>query len=139
MPALFPTTLKFVVAQSADPAANTEISFTAAEDLLVRTFDLTLVTDANVANRQVKITVEDSAGNVYARLVAGGVQAASLTRRYSGVQGDFAAPAVQDDVFQIALGKDGLFVPKGGKIKTVTTNRQATDNFGALVLSAERF
>lgn len=133
------SSVPFVVRKSSDPAANTEISYTVDEDLLIKSFDVSLVTDATVANRQVQITAEDADGNVYFRGVAGGVQAASLTRKYAARPGEYAAPAVADDVFVVPLPPGGLFIPRNGKLKTATTARQSGDNFGALTLFAERF
>ncbi len=120
---------QFAVKTSSDPAAGSEHAYTADEDVLVRKFHVALVTDANVANRQVEFTFEDAQGNVYARFVAGGTQAASLTRFYFGIEGDFASPAVANDVFQIPLGKEGIFLPKGGKIKTVIGGAPVTQRY----------
>lgn len=128
----------YVVKQSANPAAGAEIAFTADEDLVIKSFDLELVTDATVQNRQVKFTIEDADGKVYFRAVAGGVQAASLTRQYAGRPGEYASPAVADTVFVVALPVGGVFIPKNGKLKTSTTLIQAGDNFGALTLFARR-
>lgn len=131
------TNEKFVVKTSSNPAADgSEISYTADRNLLVKTFHAALVTDGNAANRQVHFTFEDASGNVYARFVAGGTQAASLTRQYSGRPGEFAAPAVADTCFIVPIPNGGVYLPAGGKIKTSTTSVQATDNWGPLTISA---
>lgn len=125
---------------SSDPAANVEHALTFDEPMLVQSFVAALVTDANVANRQVHFTLEDAAGRVYARFTAGGTQAASLTRQYSGQVANFAAPAVADTNFVVPIGGgvQGLYVPQGGVLRTVTTLFQATDNWGVLTVSGER-
>lgn len=139
MPTNTPIRAPYTVAVSSDPAGTgAEHSYTATERLLVKSFSATLVSDANAANRQVTFTFEDANGNVYARFTAGGTQAASLTRHYTARPGDYAAPAVADNVFVLTLPRDGIFLPAGGKIKTSTTSVQATDNWGVLTLLAER-
>ncbi|HXJ64923.1 MAG TPA: hypothetical protein VNN79_14300 [Actinomycetota bacterium] len=127
---------QFVVKTSPNSAAGAEVAFTAAQNLLVKTFHVALVTDANAANRQVHFTFEDAAGNVYARFVAGGTHAASLTRQYAGRPGEFAAPAVADTAFIIPIPNGGIYLPNGGKIKTVTTAIQVGDDYGVLTVSA---
>lgn len=52
-----------------------------------------LVTTADVGNRQMAISVADASGNVVMDLVAGVVQAASLTRHYGFLQGIFRETA----------------------------------------------
>src|SRR6266542_2772319 len=71
--------IKTAVVAVADPAVATDYTYTVLEDMNVRSISLKLVTDANAANRQVQITFEDSSGNVYHRVGAGGNLVASLT------------------------------------------------------------
>lgn len=123
---------------AAVPAAGANCVLTSNEDLLIRAVFVALVTDANVANRQVHFTFENASGVVYARFTAGGTQAASLTRQYSGQPTLYASPAVADTNFVVAMPPDGIVLPNGGKIKTVTTLIQATDAFGALTAYGER-
>jgi hypothetical protein len=131
---------KSTIKVSNDPAGTgVEHSYTFTEDVIVYQWQTALVTDANVANRQTRFTFEDSNGNVYATYVAGGTQAASLTRQYTARPGEIAPPAVSDTVFLIPIPAVGIFVPQGGKVKTVTTSIQATDNYGVLTLECGRF
>jgi hypothetical protein len=127
-----------VTIATTNPAAGSEHSYTFTEDALILSFVAALVTDANAANRQVHFTFEDSSGNVYARITAGGTHAASLTRQYSGLAVDFAAPAVADTNFVLPIGGNGLYVAKGDKVKTITTNKQAGDDWGAIAFLGER-
>lgn len=135
-----PGNASIITKVSSDPAGTgVEHSYTFDEDFLLVGFQTQLVTDANAANRQVHFTIEDASGNVYARVTAGGVQAASTTRQYSGLMANFSAPAVADTNFIIPIGTVGIPVVRNGKIKTVTTAIQATDNYGTLQLVGQRY
>jgi hypothetical protein len=131
----------FGTAVSSDPAANTEHSITiSASDgpIILVGFSAALVTDANAANRQVKFSFEDASGRVFQYAVAGGTHAASLTRQYAGRCTGYASPAVADTLFVVSLPEEGIWIPAGGVIKTITTNLQATDNWGALTYQFKR-
>lgn len=133
--------LPYTTKVSNDPAATgVEHSFVldASSDLYVRYFFTTLVTDANVASRIVHFQGQDASGNVLWEVVAGGSQAASLTRKYVGLPIDIAPQAVNDNEFLISIPREGLFVPAGGKIVTITTAKQATDDYGVLTAFCER-
>lgn len=129
-----------LVVASSDPAATgAEHAYTATEDLIIKSFAVALVTDGNAANRQVNFTAEDSGGNIYWKAVAADVQAASVTRTYTAYAGyDVAPVAVEDTTFVLPLPEEGLLLPKNGVLRTVTTSIQATDNYGKLVMFAER-
>jgi hypothetical protein len=119
-----------------DPAANTEIAETVPTGARwrLRSLRVTLVTDANAANREVSLLVDDGTATLYA--VPSGVnQAASLTRNYS-----FAAQAVRGAAAtsgDIIVPIPDLDLRAGYRIQTSTANRQATDNFGAPQLLVE--
>lgn len=129
-----------VTKAAAVPAAGAEVALTADEPFFLQTFRVQLVSDANVANRQVRFTVEDAAGRIFAEFISGGTQAASLTRQYTGLQVNFTSPALVDTLFTVAIpaGPQGLYVPQGGVIRTKTTLIQAGDAYGALTVSGER-
>ena len=129
-----PGTLRSIT--GTDPAANVSISETVPTGARWRVHALavTLVTDANVANREVSITFDDGT-TVYAVAAAGANQAASLTRRYTAARGGVRGAAATAAEISIAL--PDLWLPAGHRIKTVTTNFQAGDNFGAPQLLVE--
>jgi hypothetical protein len=129
-----PAALNYGSKAGSDPAANTEASVVTTDDLVLVGFNVSLVTDANAANRHVQFTVTDPSGNVIYRTIAGGTQAASLTRHYSGVPGEYSPPAVLDTVFLVPLPPEGVFVPAGSTFTTATLNRQVGDNFGTPVI-----
>lgn len=98
---------------------------------LIRSIIFSLVTDANVANRSVAIQV--TAGeDVWFRTVSAVVQAASLTRTYSAFTG---SPAGADNASAILMAwpTDGLWVPPGHVVSSLTGLIQAGDQFGALL------
>lgn len=113
-----------------DPAANVEVSETvptgARWHLLA--VSVSLVTDANVANRFPQLVIDDGATTIFAADPAA-AQAASLTRRYNASVGGERLDSV-DTNKQWSLPID-LPLLAGYRIRTATTNRQATDNFGA--------
>lgn len=132
--------LPYTTKVSNDPAAGVEHStvLDASADLYVRYLNVTLVTSATVANRQVHIQAQDASGNVIWEIAAGGTQAASLTNKYHCIPLDIAVPAVNDKLFLIPIPREGLFVPAGGKIVTVTTLIDAGDNYGVITAFCER-
>lgn len=120
---------------SADPAAGAEIIFTAAENMIVRSCSFLLVTDATVANRRVTLVADDGV-DIFFQAIAAADQAASLTHRYSGFGGSAAAAAGLVQTIQLPAG--GLYLPSGGRLRTLTTSIQAGDNFGLMTLEVER-
>ena len=121
-----------------DPAANVEISETVPTNARwrLRAFAVTFVTDANAANREVALTVDDGT-TVLARVPFGFTHTASLTKLYSAFLGGFVNAAAQD-LTRLAPLPD-LELQGGFRLNTVTTNRQATDNFGAPQLLVEEW
>jgi len=116
-----------------DPAANVEISETVPTNTvyLLETLYFSLVTDANAADRTVAVTFDDGTSE-FMRVEPNIVQVASKTYYYT-----FGIGFPED----IALKKDAIHaplpdmpLPEAYRIKTVTDNRQATDNFGAPLL-----
>jgi hypothetical protein len=120
---------------SADPAANNEIVFTADEDMIIMSVHLTLVTDANAANRRVSLFADDGA-DIFFRVQAAADQAASLTHNYSAFEGAGGRSALTTHLLELPSG--GLYQPAGGRLQTTTANRQAGDNFSAAVLAVLR-
>lgn len=123
---------------TSDPAANTEISYTvpAGQILFLQGASVQLVTDANVANRTVQLTIDDGT-TVCQTFTSPSTQAASLTYTYSFTAGAANATVLSNSVV-VGIGTN-LLLPPGYRIKTVTTNRQATDNFGAMTLYAVKY
>lgn len=120
---------------TADPAANNEISYTATQFIVVKFFAASLVTDANAANRRVAVTVDDGT-TVFFKTPSLSDQAASLTYLYGGWDGsDPAAVAALSVILGWPVG--GVMMAPGYRLKTITTNRQATDNWGAGVLHVQ--
>jgi hypothetical protein len=119
-----------------DPAANTEISETVPTGARWRLLSMrfALVTDANAANREVAITF-DNGTTVYFEAASGANQAASLTRQYTAAVTNVRGAAATGTGILIPL--PDLVLLAGHRIATVTTNRQAGDNYGAPLLLVE--
>lgn len=123
-----------------DQAANTEISDTVPSgqiwELLCVNFNL--VTDANAANRQVVLTIDDGT-TVICKAASQATQAASLTYNYTFAVGGPERSAVDATTTMRCQLPGPLWIPGGYRIKTVTTNRQVGDNFGAPLYHIVRF
>lgn len=121
-----------------NPAANAELAETvpAGARWRLRSLLASLVTDANAANREVALLIDDGA-TVYFATTPGANHAASLTRRYcaspAGVRGIGAAAN------EIAIAIPDLVLPAGHRIRTLTTNLQAGDDWGAPQLCVEEW
>lgn len=113
-----------------DPAANTEIQETVptGAQWTLLSMRAALVTDVNAANREVALTVDDGAA-IYAEFASGAAQAASLTRQYTFSPAGLRGAAAVGTSHMVAIAP--LALPAGHRINTVTTNRQAGDNWGA--------
>lgn len=118
---------------SSDPAANTEISYTvpAGQILFLQGARVSLVTDANAANRTVAMTIDDGT-TVVQRFASPSLHTASLTWGYTFTAGAVNAAVLGLEVV-VGIGTN-LLLPSGYRIKTVTTNIQTGDNFGAMTL-----
>lgn len=127
--------LKVVV--GADPAANAEVSDAVPANKVWRLIAvlLTLVTDANAANRRTHLTLDDGA-TVFYRRGSNAIQAASLTQNYSFASE--AGEAAVRDLFA-ADPMPVIDLPAGARIRTVTVNRQVGDNYGAPIYYVEEF
>lgn len=127
-----------VTTASADPAANTEITATVPNGQIWHLLGarVSLVTDANVANRTVAITIDDGT-TVFNRFTSPSTQAASLTYGYTLSAGAASATVLNNEVV-VGCGQT-LMLPQGYRVKTATTNLQATDNFGAMTLFVVRY
>ena len=121
-----------------DPAVDTEISETVPTNarwrLLAMAF--TFVTGAAAATREVALTFSDGT-TVFARVPAGTSQIISLTRLYSSFHQADRLVNVADLTITFPLPRIDL---QGGfVIATVTTARNALDNFGAPQLLVEEW
>lgn len=121
-----------------DPAANTEISETVPTDARWRPLSVSVefVTDANVADRDVRLVLDDGT-TVYADVPQGVNQAASQTRRHTwALVGARGAGATSLNIINVL---PAVQMTGGHRITTVTNNRQVGDNFGAPQLLVEEW
>jgi hypothetical protein len=98
--------------------------------VLVKSICAVLATAVTVANRNVKIVIDDGAA-IYASITSGFSQVASLTNRYTWMDGS-AAPVAFDNTVVIPL-PSGLILPAGHRITSSTTALQAGDQWSAIV------
>lgn len=118
---------------TSDPAANAEISYTvpAGQILFLQGARVSLVTDANAANRTVAMTIDDGT-TVVQRFSSPSLHTASLTWGYTFSAGATNAAVLGLEVV-VGMGSN-LLLPSGYRIKTVTTNLQVGDNYGVMTL-----
>lgn len=121
-----------------DPAAGVEITETvpAGQRWRIAAFRIELVTDATVPGRVLAIFVDDGTNNFF-KTTATGVQAASVTRSYS------CGASVPN--LSLLFGGEQVAWPSqlvlsaGDRIRTVTINLAAGDDFTAPILLVEQW
>lgn len=122
-----------------NPAANTEISETVPTNTIWRVLGIriTLVTDANVANRRV-VLITDDGSDILFEIEVGATQAASITRSYGFAKalGNTQTSFTINDINSVY---PAFFLTEGFRIRTSTNNFQVGDNFGAPRLLVEEW
>lgn len=121
-----------------DPAAGVELSETvpAGARWLLKTFNLALLADATVANRAVIITIDDGTNIVWQVGTNINVTASQLAIYRLGVGLPFLTIGTTHYNLPIPAG---LILGPGYRIRTITTNLQAGDNYTAPVYHVEEF
>jgi len=122
-----------------DPAAGSEISETVPTNVAWRLigFRFTLVTDATVANRNVRVIIDDGTTECV-RIPPNFNHAASITANYFAGVGLGVIGWMTGAVGVMPLPVD-LILFQGWRIRTNTLNLQAGDNFRAPVLYVEEW
>lgn len=122
-----------------DPAANVEISEAVPTNAIWRVLNIyfSLVTDANVANRTVMITVDDGT-DIFKRYRTGYSHPATTTKYYNftplvGVISSVTAGST------VNMGVGELILPEGYQIKTETSSRQVGDDYSAPLIYIEEW
>lgn len=119
--------------QSSDPAANTELSLTLAQKSLLHSLSFTFVADVNVANRFIYLVFTDGSDVELFRIPVYVLITASHT-----VCIVFGLGLDEGGVEATLIGSQYIPLPTnlvleaGYKIKTVTTDLQATDDYGVM-------
>jgi hypothetical protein len=122
----------------AAPAAGAEIVYVQATQtrFKVRMVGFSLVTSSTVATRGVRLVIDDGT-HIIAQIPANATQAASLTYVYNG--GAFPTnPAAIAGEYFIPLPPD-LIIGSGHRLRTLTNNLQATDQYSALYMLGEQW
>jgi hypothetical protein len=121
-----------------NPAAGAEVSETVPTNARWRPIAvrLTLVTDATVSSRVVTVTLDDGA-TVYLQVPSAVAQTASLTNSYN-LGADMIQIGAITTAILIPLPAE-LYMPAGHRIRSLTTNLQAGDNYGAPQLLVEEW
>jgi hypothetical protein len=129
---------RLVTVASSDPAAGAEISVTVPARTIYKLVGarVALVTDATVSNRTVQLTVDDGT-TVFNLFPSPSTQAASLTYNYNFTAGANNATVLNNNVV-VGIGQD-LLLPSTYRIRTLTNNIQAGDNFGIMTLFVLRY
>lgn len=122
-----------------NPAAGVEITETVPTNvrwrLLLARF--TLVTNATVATRRVRLFIDDGTNDLYVGEVEA-TQAASLTRNYNFAAGlGFQQTAFANS--NLGVGIPPVVLREGYRIRTSTVNLQAGDDFAAPRLFVEEW
>lgn len=115
------------------PAAGAEIVYTAPANSRIRIVSLSglLTTSAAVANRNVKIVIDDGA-TIYYEASAGFSQAASLANRYSFADG-VSPTALFDGCVALPLPSN-LWLSPGHRVRTLTTALDVADQWSTALI-----
>lgn len=122
---------------SSDPAANVEISITQPANAIwkVLAFSCRLVTDANAANRRVHLQLTSGGGTAYEAFALVD-QTATQTIDYRFGQYGSMTDELDNSINLVTL-PNNIYLKSTATVATLTTNRQATDNFGVGKLLVE--
>jgi len=128
----YPTQLR--VERGTDPAAGVEVSeqVPGGRWWQLLSMRVSLVTDANVANRLVGLTFDDGT-TTYLEMIHTTAQAASVTRSHSWGPGLGFQVGSASGYFS-PLPTPPLILGPGHRIRTVTVGLQAGDNYAAPAL-----
>jgi hypothetical protein len=121
------------------PAAAADFTLPMDSRYITRVLAVTcrLVSDANAANRSVRVLYEDSAGNVLALAGTSLQQAASKTVDYSFLVGVGAALTVTD--LQSTAPLPAMFLRGTDVLRIDNVNAQAGDQLSRVFVTVERF
>ncbi|MCX8500926.1 MAG: hypothetical protein ORO03_04450 [Alphaproteobacteria bacterium] len=113
------------------PLASVPLTYSLPESVglyRLKTAIIELITDANVANRQVTLTITDRNGNIKARAGASVVQTASLDIIYNfGLTGSpYQSPVVLD----LNVPMQGIIATPGDRYRFQCANAAAGDTWG---------
>lgn len=131
---------KYRTETGSNPSAGAEISVTPDSNTLwiLHGIVVTLVTDANAADRRVHFTIHPGGNSNGLHLISPVVQAASLTRRYSiGAYPSMPITDSDDDI--LVPMPAGIVVFGTTSLKTETENIQVGDDFAAPFLHIEEY
>ena len=122
-----------------NPAAGSEIDDSVPTGRVWRilAISFSLTTDANAANRRVHVILLGPSG-VEIDTFSDVDQIASTTRKYSVAAFGAIPDTLDDNDILIPLPAD-IFLPAGSAVQTLTTNRQAGDDFGTPSILVEQF
>jgi hypothetical protein len=121
-------------------AAGAELSYTKGDNSIfrVRALNFTLVTDANAANRRVHLLIKDTSGSDMYRFFSSVDHPASTTKQYFFIPG--ADPKDEEDNGKVIIGIPyDILIHPDMVIATVTTNRQAGDDFSGMRMQSDAF
>lgn len=122
-----------------DQAANTEVTETVPTGArwLLHGMHVVLVTDANVANRTVRLVLDDGTTTLYQAATPTAVPAGNTFRySFSPVGANVANGTGNEQVSMIPVA---CVLAAGYRIRTATTNLQVGDNYGAPQLWVEEW
>lgn len=122
-----------------DPAVNTEISETVPTNAVwkLKSLRFTLVAAAVAVDRTVQVIIDDGTNILWTNRVHD-VQQNAETRQYNFAK-DLEFHATEDATGDLHSPLPSLILKAGYRIRTVTTNRDAGDNYSAPQLQVEEF
>lgn len=125
--------------QIADPAVGAEISITPTTSAgwWIQSLNFLLTTSAVVATRVPTMLASNGTDN-WLRTVAANGQVASVARRYVAYMGA-SRGSEGGDFISVDWPVNGVFLPQGHTLSTVTANRDAGDQYSAVHFAVWEF
>lgn len=122
-----------------NPAANTELgdSVPTNESWILHGMSVSLVTDANVANRRVHLKINPANGGSLHAFPSID-QTAGQTIQYCFAEYGTIPDELDNNVILVNI-PTGIILPSGSTITTATLNRQVGDDFGQPTYYVEKF
>jgi hypothetical protein len=127
------------VVLGASPAAGAGFSYQDSQGYATLLLSLTFrfVTDANAANRTVRVEYDDGNGSKFYRTVDGTVQTANTTAFWGFAVGQPSTDFDTNNFLSAPLAP--LFIYPGQKAQVNVTNVQVGDQLSQIVLLCEKF
>lgn len=126
-----------------DPAAGAELTETVPVNVRwkLKNINWTFVTDATVSTRTCRLIIDDGTSTIFNRFCKVN-QTAGQTEAYQALPMGYditAAEGTSSNQLFIILPGEEIILMQGARMRTITTNLQAGDNYAAPIITVEQW